>query len=48
MAVAGGGQFHHLRSADEIATTFAGELGELFQVAAGQARRCSTNTPLRR
>lgn len=34
MAVAGGGQFHHLRSADDIARTFLGELGELFNVAA--------------
>ncbi|MGQ9684560.1 MAG: vWA domain-containing protein [Anaerolineae bacterium] len=36
MAVAGGGQFHHLRSAHEIASTFVGELGELLAVAAGQ------------
>jgi hypothetical protein len=34
MAVAGGGQFHHLREATEIATTFLGELGELLAVAA--------------
>jgi Ca-activated chloride channel homolog len=34
MAVAGGGQFHNLRSPDEIARTFLGELGELFSVAA--------------
>lgn len=38
MAVAGGGQFHHLRSAGEIATTFIGELGDLLAVAARQAR----------
>jgi Ca-activated chloride channel homolog len=36
MAVAGGGQFHHLRVAEEIARTFVGELGELLAVAAGQ------------
>jgi len=34
MAVAGGGQFHHLRTADEIAGTFRGELAELFTSAA--------------
>jgi Ca-activated chloride channel family protein len=34
MAVAGGGQFHHLRSPEEIAHTFVGELGELLAVAA--------------
>jgi len=34
MAVAGGGQFHHLRDASEIATTFLGELGQLLAVAA--------------
>ena len=34
MAVAGGGQFHNLRSPEEIARTFLGELGELFSVAA--------------
>jgi hypothetical protein len=34
MAVAGGGQFHHLRRPEEIATTFLGELGELLAVAA--------------
>jgi Ca-activated chloride channel family protein len=34
MAVAGGGQFHHLRSAAEIAHTFVAELGELHAVAA--------------
>jgi Ca-activated chloride channel family protein len=36
MAVAGGGQFHHLRTADEIANTFVGELGDLLAVAASQ------------
>jgi Ca-activated chloride channel family protein len=34
MAVAGGGQFHHLRSPADIASTFVGELNELFAVAA--------------
>jgi Ca-activated chloride channel family protein len=38
MAVAGGGQFHHLRSPDEIFNTFVGELGELLNVAARQVR----------
>jgi Ca-activated chloride channel family protein len=38
MAVAGGGQFHHLRSAAEIAKTFTGELGDLLAAAAGQVR----------
>ena len=38
MAVAGGGQFHHLRTASEIAHTFVGELGELLAVAASQVR----------
>jgi Mg-chelatase subunit ChlD len=34
VAVAGGGQFHHLRRPSEIHTTFLGELGELLVVAA--------------
>jgi len=34
MAVAGSGQFHHLRTEAEIASTFSGELGELFNVTA--------------
>jgi Ca-activated chloride channel family protein len=38
MAAAGGGEFYHLRSPDEIARTFIGELGELLGVAAGNAR----------
>ncbi len=38
MAVAGGGQFHHLRTADEIANTFIGELGDLLAVSASQVR----------
>jgi len=36
MAVAGGGQFHHLRQAAEIITTFSGELGALLDTAATQ------------
>jgi Ca-activated chloride channel family protein len=38
LAVAGGGQFHHLRSVGEMATTFAGELGDLLAVAAAGVR----------
>lgn len=38
MAVAGGGQFHHLRSASEIGTTFVRELGEMLAVAAVNVR----------
>ena len=38
MAVAGGGQFHHLRTPMEITTTFLGELGELLAVAARNVR----------
>ena len=38
LAVAGGGQFHHLRTADEITTTFLGELGDLLAVAARRVR----------
>src|SRR5262245_51059684 len=34
LAVAGGGQFHHLRSPEDIARTFLGELGELLNVVA--------------
>ena len=34
MAVAGGGQFHHLRHERDIAATFGGELGEMFEVTA--------------
>ena len=30
MAEGGSGQFHHLRTAEEIANTFVGELGELL------------------
>lgn len=36
MAVAGGGQFHHLRTADEITKSFVGELGGLLTIAARQ------------
>lgn len=38
MAVAGGGRFHHLRTASEIANTFIGELGELLATVAANAR----------
>lgn len=38
LAVAGGGQFHHLRDAGDIAETFVGEVGELLAVAARQVR----------
>jgi Ca-activated chloride channel family protein len=38
MAVAGGGQFHHLRSAAEIAHTFVAELGELLAIAVRHVR----------
>ncbi len=38
MAEAGGGSFHHLRTASEIANTFIGELGELLATAAANAR----------
>ncbi|MHB1133531.1 MAG: vWA domain-containing protein [Chloroflexota bacterium] len=38
LAVAGGGQFHHLRHGEDIARTFVGELGELLSVAAGNVR----------
>ncbi len=38
LAQAGGGSFHHLRTAGEIATTFVAELGQLLTVAAAQAR----------
>ena len=36
MAIAGGGEFHHLRSPEEIQRTFGGELGELLSVAASR------------
>lgn len=36
MAVAGGGQFHHLRTADEITRSFVGELGDLLTAVARQ------------
>jgi Ca-activated chloride channel homolog len=36
LAVAGGGQFHHLRNAADIADTFVGELGDLLAVATRQ------------
>lgn len=38
LAVAGGGQFHNLRGAEEMARAFVGELGELTAVVARIAR----------
>jgi Ca-activated chloride channel homolog len=38
MAVGGGGQFHNLRTSAEIATAFAGELGELLLSAVANVR----------
>ncbi len=38
LAVAGGGQFYHLRSPKEIVQTFVGELGELLNTGARQVR----------
>lgn len=38
LAVAGGGQFHHLRRPEEIAKTFIGELGGLLAVALSSVR----------
>jgi Ca-activated chloride channel family protein len=38
MAVAGGGQFHHLRAEHEITSTFVGELSDLLLVAARDVR----------
>lgn len=38
MAVAGGGQFHHLRGPRDIASTFVGELGDLLATATRQMR----------
>jgi Ca-activated chloride channel homolog len=38
MAVAGGGQFHNLPTMEDITSTFVGELGDLFDVAAPHAR----------
>ncbi len=38
MAEAGGGQFHHLRSPQEIATTFVGELEQMLGTLARDAR----------
>lgn len=38
MTVAGGGQFHHLREEADMAATFSGELGEMFQVTARAVR----------
>ncbi len=38
MAVAGAGQFHHLRHSGDILATFRGELGELFRVVVRNLR----------
>src|SRR5262249_11476289 len=38
LAVAGGGQFHHLPGAAQLASTFVGELGGMLTVAAGRVR----------
>ena len=38
LAAGGGGQFHHLRSAGAIATTFVNELGEMLATVASHAR----------
>jgi len=38
MAVAGGGQFHHLETAHDLARTFQGERDDLFAVAAMRVR----------
>ncbi len=38
MAEAGGGQFHHLRTTQEIATTFVGELEQMLGTLARDAR----------
>jgi Ca-activated chloride channel homolog len=38
LAVAGNGQFHHLRDEADISATFSGELGEMFDVAARAVR----------
>jgi Ca-activated chloride channel family protein len=45
LAVAGGGQFHHLRRPEEIARTFVGELEGLFAVAARDVRLEIQATP---
>ncbi|HEY7984740.1 MAG TPA: ADP-ribosylglycohydrolase family protein, partial [Ktedonobacterales bacterium] len=38
MAEAGGGRFHNLRTADEIAATFVNELGEMLATAASSVK----------
>jgi Ca-activated chloride channel homolog len=45
MAVAGGGQFYHLRTSDEIATTFVGELEQLLGTLARDAHLEVEATP---
>jgi len=38
MAVAGGGQFHHLRHEEVIVNTFSGELGEMLKAAVREVK----------
>jgi Ca-activated chloride channel homolog len=45
MAVAGGGQFYHLRTSEEIATTFVGELEQLLGTRARNAHLEVEATP---
>jgi Ca-activated chloride channel family protein len=45
MAVAGGGQFYHLRTSEEIATTFIGELEQLLGTLARDAHLEIEATP---
>jgi Ca-activated chloride channel homolog len=45
MAEAGGGQFYHLRTAEEIATTFIGELEQMLGTLARDARLDLEATP---
>jgi Ca-activated chloride channel family protein len=45
MAVAGGGQFYHLRTSEEIATTFVGELEQLLGTRARDAHLEVEATP---
>jgi Ca-activated chloride channel family protein len=45
MAESGGGQFYHLRTPEEIATTFIGELEQMLGTLAGDARLELEATP---
>ena len=45
LAVAGSGQFHHLRTTADLGNTFVGELGELLSVAAARVRLEIEATP---